>query len=237
MKVERIWAKEFRKRQRNEARKERVNLNWPIHAQRAVKVFTAFKEAAEKDGVVLLVEKPEFLNGPKSYGVTLIGESTVELRFMQRPTNQGIINRNLGDQKWDIETGARLAIHHSNVLGITEVFFCPPYVKGKTFIDPQDLLYTYTFNTDDLTEKWISRLVSKFLIFNRVESVFEKSSLLDRLWVRWMRFVDIRNRRGFLKSTQHIFTQWELIFLTFLAALPLWAFIKWLWKLLNPFPL
>jgi len=62
MKIERIWKIEARKRATTLARRERINRNWPIHAERIVLIFAAFAELAEKDGVHISINAPEWLN-------------------------------------------------------------------------------------------------------------------------------------------------------------------------------
>ena len=235
MDVKRIWKKEARKRAANEARKRRVHRNWPAHSQRALDVFTAFSLEAELDNVSVLVTEPEcFDRHNEANGWRLgefpIGESSVSMRFGLEYTGQGMLKRTEDGEgvELQLEHGAELVVHYSPAQGVVQVFFKSPSLD-KSIRKQEPLLYTHTYNMDDLTTDWAMGLIPPFLIFNRVESVLEKSSWLDTFKVRWWRFKDIRNRRGYLEKFQHILTPWELVLLGAVLALPGWAAIQWLW--------
>jgi hypothetical protein len=237
MDVKRIWKKEARKRAANEARKQRVHRNWPVHSQRALDVFTAFSLEAELDNVSVLVTEPEWFDRHKEatgwrLGEFPIGESSVSMRFGLQYTGQGMLKRTEENESTELqlEFGAELVVHYSPAQGVIQVFFQSPSIDSSTR-KREALLYAHTYNTDDLTTDWLIGLLPQFLTFNRVESALEKPSWLDSLKVRWWRFRDIRNRRGYLEKFQHILTPWELVLLGAALALPGWAAIQWLWGL------
>ncbi|MDP2245682.1 hypothetical protein [Pseudomonas sp.] len=238
MDVRQIWRKESRKRIKNQLRCERVNRNWPLHAQRVVDVFREIQAEGDKHGVVMFVQEPEWFQPTydglgRRYGKYPLGETSVILCFMRQRTGTGVFERTEeGDtHTFDYEEGAQLVVHHSPDQGVVQVFFSPPRLSKDN--KEEALLYTHTFNSDDLTRDWVMRLVPCFFTFNRVESLLERPSVIDRLRVRWWRFIDIRNRRGYLEKLQHVLTPWELILIAGTTAPLLWL-LSWLWKLLNP---
>lgn len=236
MNLERIWRKEARKRRANEFRKDRVNRNWPIHAQRAVDVFRAFAAEAKKDGVYLIVSEPEWCeNGraplPGLLGEFIIGASSVHLRFGTEYTGEGLLTRTMDGEttRLDYERGSQLIIHHSPTDGLIQVFFEYPVSTLEVEKRHEPLLYTFTYNSDLLTNEWLASLLPPFLTFNRVESRLEHPSYLDSLRMRWWRFTDVRNKRGYLDKFHHILTPWELLMLGGVLAIPGFAFVQWLW--------
>ena len=233
LKIERIWRKEARKRAATQARRERINRNWPIHAERIALVFRAFADLAEKGGVHMIVTVPDCI-APIAERAgrledTIQGSSAVILQFGLQPTGERLLTNSEGDSSIniDFELGAKLVVHHSDADAIVQVFFEAPRALETTRREP--LLYTHTYNTDDVTYDWVAGLISDFLVFNRFESRLQDYKLADSARVRWWHFKDIRNRRGYLDSFQHIFTPWELLIVALIAAIPGLAIIKIVW--------
>lgn len=233
MDVKSIWRKEARKRGANDARKERVHLNWPTHSQRALDVFTAFSLEAKRDNVSVMVIDSDKEPIGRRLGKFPVGEASVSMRFGIEYTGHGMLERTQEGERTrlQLELGAELIVHYSPAQGVVQVFFQSPSLDSATR-KQEALLYTYTYNMDDLTTDWVLGLIPPFLTFNRVESSLGKPSQLDSFKVRWWRFRDVRNRRGYLEKFQHILTPWELLLLGAALALPL-ALIQWLWGLLK----
>lgn len=228
----------MRKRQTNEMRKDRVNRNWPIHAQQVVDVFRAFALEAKADGVHLFVNEPEWiewssLERSNRIGEFVLGATTVSLRFASEHTGEGMLTRTTETEKTrlDLEHGAELIIHHTPSDGLVQVFFGYPSssVDGKA---KEPLLFKHTYNTDLITNDWVANLAPPFLTFNRFFSRLEHPSYTDSWRVRWWRFVDVRNRRGHLDSFQHFLTTWELVLLAGILAIPGVTFVQWLLAML-----
>lgn len=237
MDVKRIWKREVKKRSVNDLRRERVNRNWPHHAERAVEVFTSFAAEARRDNVIVTVIKPEWFMSrnhlhERRYGEYPIGETSVSLRLGAQLTGHGIITRTEDGEgsSLQLEKGGELIVHHSPAEGLIQVFFQAPQLDAPDR-NSEPLLYTHTYQMDDLTREWLTRLIPPFLAFNRVESILELPNWRDTVMVRWWRFWDIRNRRGYLEKFQHIFTPWELLLIAAVAALPAMALLKGLWGL------
>jgi len=220
MNLKRMWRKESRKRLENQLRRERVNRNWPLHAQRVVDAFTETQAGGAKYGVALLVTEPKWSPPTNQLGTFQLGETTVTLRFTHRLTGTETLVRTMEGEKETInyEEGARLIVHYTSCQGLVQVFFESPKI-GKTTKSQTELLFTHTYNTDDVTRDWVISLISRFFVFNRVESVLERPSRLDQWRVRWWRFTDIRNRRGYLEKLHHVLTPWELVLITAIGAI------------------
>lgn len=229
-KIKHVWRKEARRRAATQFRRERINLNWPIHAERIALVFSAFKVLAEGDDVHMNVIVPNWLkpiDERHSYlEERLIGSSALILEFGLQRTGEGVINISEAGTsfKIDCELGAKLVIQHSEADAFIQVFFESPREVDEE--RPEPLLFAHTHNTDDVTYDWVVNLISSFLVFNRFESRLQDYKLIDSWRVRWWRFRDIRNRRGYLDKFQHIFTPWELVLVAAIAAIPVLALAK-----------
>lgn len=233
MNLKRMWQKEARRRKSNDFRKDRMVRNWPIHAQRAVEVFSAFAMEAAKDGVRLTVTGPAWSDPTETLGEFIIGSSSVHMRFATQYTGEGLITRTAEREtkQLDLERGSELILHHSPSDGTIQVFFEHPTLRNEEEDRKEPLLYAFTYNTDQLTNDWLASLIPPFLTFNRVESRLELPSYLDTCRMRWWRFTDIRNRRGYLNTFQHLLTPWELVLMGAFAAIPSVALIKWVWEI------
>lgn len=223
MNLERMWRKESSRRTKNQLRRERCNRNWPLHAQRVVDAFREIQAEGDKHGVAMFVTEPKWDYDFSHRNSKLsLGETAVILRFSIQFAGTGVLERtdNGVTEKMDYEKGAQLVVHHSSGQGLVQVFFAPPTVEGRTK-EEDALLFTHTYDTDDVTRDWVMGLISSFFTFNRVESMLELPSMFDRLRVRWWRFMDIRNRRGYLDKLQHVLTPWELILVTAVGAIVL----------------
>lgn len=234
MKLKKVWQKEVRKRQAHELRKDRINRNWPFHAERSVKVFREFALEAEKDGVHVSVIEPEWRESNSMYsgpiGEFVFGTSSVHMRLGAMYTGDGVLTRTPdGEQsRLNLEKGSELVILHTPFDGVITVFFRHPLTCDEEAKEP--LLFCHTRNTDIITDEWLTSLISAFLTFHRCESRLQKASIIDSMRMRWWLFTDIRNRRGYLDKFQHILTPWELIPLAVLAAIPSLAIIQWIWN-------
>ena len=223
MSLERIWKREIKRRKRTAAHVERSNRNWPSHAEKIVETFKEFAEIARRDGVGLSVDEPfwydpELSRSNNFIGERFLGQTAVVLRFHFVLTGIVVVKRSEeeGGMSSELERGAQLIIHHSEHSGAVQVFLDRPWVEGERPKE-ESLLIDYTYNTDDLTRQWTEKQIARFLVFNRVESKMLRPSLLDRAKVRLWRFWDIRNRRGYLDSFQHLLTPWEMVLLTAVA--------------------
>ncbi|WP_137971875.1 hypothetical protein [Pseudomonas sp. F(2018)] len=212
MGLERIWKRESRSRQKSKLRIERSKRNWPIHAELVAAVFDDFAELARHGGVGMTVQKP----GDDGYSSDrLLGQEAVILSFHFQPTGHGFIEETESGPRMtvDIEHGAQLVVHHSSADGVVQVFLEPPQLESDQARGEQskELLIDYTYNTDDLTRRWVEKQIARFLVFNRVESLLLDPSRLEKAKVRLWRFLEVRNRRGYLDNFHHVLTPWQLV--------------------------
>lgn len=215
MTIESIWKKEHAIRRKEDKRRERANRNWEIHEEIIKGVFDSFAATARADNVLILVDSAPDNRKIEEWrlGEFPRGVSSITLRFGFVPTGEGMLVRTeeSANETRYLEHGARLIVHHSQSLGAVQVFFDPPWLSDQESTKGESLLAYHTFNTDTLTRDWANRIIKRFLIFNRVESSILRPTALDSARVRLWRFLDIRNRRGYLDKLQHIFTPWELV--------------------------
>ena len=234
MSLERIWKDDHKRRTNEEERRRRVRLNWPGHAKRIAKVFRQFADITKKNGIAMYVNEHsgDFREACRlledSCSSAPWGAASISLSFGNKWTGEGVITKTEHgtNKSADNEIGARLVVHYSSADGVIQVFLDPPYISGPTNSAEKsdELLIKYTYNTDDLTERWAEKLIKKLLVLNRVESIFLRPSAIDKLMVRLWRFLDIRNRRGYLDAFRHFFTPWELVMLAAAAfAVSIWV--------------
>ena len=242
IKIKKLWAADQKARERHLWHKKRNIRNWPIHKMRALAVFECFAHAAREHGqffgVIDQIRKPE---APDEVGIFHYGQDHVSLIFPSRPTGELTVTQSWGGgvySKREREAGASLAIHFSEHNGVFQTFLFPPKYSALVK-EKRGVLIDFSFNMDNLTPDYSAKMIRKLLIFNRVESILESSTLLERWRVRWWRFIDVRNRKGIGEKAEHLLTPWEMIVLAALLAIfgssAVLKGIPYLWQLLNPF--
>lgn len=206
-----IWKSELRKRTRHRERCARCDRNWPTHKSIGLAQFRAFANTALDDGVFFHVtdyceDQSQRENGPWTEGQDSIALSTLA-RFTGKETHY----ESLAGYHKDVvmEEGGSLVVHYTYKYGLIQVFMAPPRTQGA-LIDKLEVLIFAGYNTDCLTPDFYSKLISRFLIFCRVESSLESSSIIDRYRVRLWKYTDIRNRRSLLGTSNRFLTRWEL---------------------------
>lgn len=241
MSLESIWRKEMRRRVKDDLQRSRIRLNWPSHARIIYSEFGCFAEMARRDGVMASVaaypsrlqpaDEDDYVN---ELGEFPLGTSEITLRFGMEPTGEGVLRstKDYPHSVIDYEDGAMLVVHFSTADSVVQVFFQPPRMLGDD--DGETLLFTHAYDPDKLTRKWVRHVVRAFLIFNRAESRLGVPSFTDTWRLRWWRFRDIRNRRGYLEKFRHLLTPWELVIIATIAGLPVLAGAQALLKLLTP---
>ena len=168
------------------------------------------------DGNKLKIQ--ETLNHPMS-DVIYHGCDCISVTFPVRLT--GVVQIKKGNDQTNIdskkEIGASLVITFSNPARVN-VFLQPSEYAGRV-TDVKDVLIYHSRNPDDLTKKQVLKFVRHFLIFQRVDSVIERASLLDRLRVQWLIFLDVRNRKRTNSLLFSFLNHWGAILVTIFATL------------------
>ncbi len=240
MSLENIWRKEMRRRVKDDLQRCRIRLNWPSHARIVYSEFDCFAEMARRDGVMASVaaypgrlqpaDEDDYVN---ELGEFSLGTSEITLRFGMEPTGEGFLRatKDYPHSVIDYENGAMLVVHFSTADAVIQVFFQPPRMLGDD--GGETLLFTHAYDPDKLTRKWVRQVIRAFLIFNRAESRLGVPSFADTWRLRWWRFRDIRNRRGYLEKFRHLLTPWELVIIATIAGLPVLAGAQALLKLVT----
>lgn len=206
-----IWKLELRKRIRHRERCERCDRNWLIHKSIGLSQFQAFADVALEDGVFFHVvdycsNQSQSENGPWTEG-----QDSIVLGTLARLTGKETHYESLAGSHKEVvmEEGGSLVVHYTYAYGLVQVFMAPPRTQGAVIDKPEVMIFA-GYDTDSLTSDFYSKQISRFLVFCRVESSLETSSIIDRSRVRWWKYMDIRNRRSLLGTSNRFLNHWEL---------------------------
>lgn len=119
------------------------------------------------------------------------------------------------------EVGASLAITTSK-LGNCDVFLIPAKNDDKS-IESKDLIVYSCMDPNKLTKYRINKSIKQFLKFQRVDSLFERASFYERVYVTWLHFVDARNRERHQSLFFQITNHWGAVILSSIVA---WVIAK-----------
>ena len=209
--LNKIWKSEFRKRMLHAEHCERCDRNWLIHKSIGLEQFTKFAEIAISDGVYFQVV--DFADNQRltEEGPWYEGEDSIVLSSAPRFTGKETHYESLAGSHKDIfmEESGSLVVHYIYRQGSIQVFLSPPRAQGA-YVKKPDVLIWSSYNTDCLTRDYYDSLIAKFLVFCRVESSLEASTVIDRWRVRWWKYMDIRNRRNLLNTSNKFLNGWEL---------------------------
>ena len=178
-----------RDRARNVARYSRIN--WKIKKPEIESIFREVFSEMKSDGKDFRIDND--LNNPWSEKKYL-GYDCVQVTHPLRFTGNVVITKGEKSTNYDRkkEVGSALSITCSNVGGY-DVFLMPAK-NDDMLIKKESLILFSTDDPTDFTRKRILGIIKTFLIFQRVDSLLEKASLLDELRIAWLYFMDIRNR-------------------------------------------
>ena len=209
--LNKIWKSEFRKRTLHAGRCERCDRNWLIHKSIGLAQFAAFAEVAIRDGVYFQVI--DFADNQRlaEEGPWFEGEDSIVLSSAARFTGKETHYESLAGFHKNVvmEESGSLIVHYTYRQGSIQVFLSPPRTQGA-YVKKPDVLIWSSYNTDNLTRDYYNSLIAKFLVFCRVESSLEASTVIDRCRVRWWKYMDIRNRRNLLNTNNKFLNGWEL---------------------------
>ncbi|WP_285435585.1 hypothetical protein [Pseudomonas sp. fls2-241-R2A-110] len=208
MTVSSIWKKEKSKRSRFALERGRCDRNWVFHKERAVAVFQGFSEIADRFSVLdkesgaKLCDKDAPIY--RGYDYVVLSEDD---RLTDRRT---IFNNGTSIHiEHGREAGGVLTVHYTFGQALIQVFLRPP-ISNQSIIEKADILLWVGRNTDALTSEFYEQLITKYLIFCRVESNYESSTFVERFRVRWWRFMDVRNRWQLFDTHVNLLNRWEV---------------------------
>lgn len=240
MSLESIWQKEMRRRVEDDLQRRRMRLNWPLQASIIYSEFERFAELAKCGSITVTVSAyPHRLQPADEYdyvdqlGEFPLGTSEIVMRFGMEPTGEGYLRstKECRQEGIDYENGAILTVHFSTADAVVQVFFQPPHMLGNN--DWERILFTHAYDPDKLTQRWAQQVIEAFLVFNRAESRLRIPSIVDAWRLRWWRFLDVRNRRGYLENFRHLLTPWELLIIAIVAGLPTFAIFQFVLKFFS----
>ncbi len=152
-----------------------------------------------------------------------IGYDCVQVSFPARFTGNRVITKGNDTTKMDVkkEIGASLSITTS-AIGSFDVFLIPAKNDDK-LIDSKSLIVYSCKDPIKLTRERIYKSIRQFLIFQRVDSIMESSSLCERIYIWWLYFWDARNREKYSSLLFQITNHWSAVAVSALAA---WVIAK-----------
>lgn len=153
---------------------------------------------------------------------TYIGYDCIQVTHPLRWTGNVIITKDDESTNYDRkkEVGAALSIT-TGAIGSFDIFLMPSKSDDQ-LIERESILVFTTKDPNDLTKKRIHKSIKQFLIFQRVDSVFEHASLYERFYISILYFFDIRNREKYRRSIYSFTSHWGAVLIatlvTFLVA-------------------
>jgi len=144
-------------------------------------------------------------------------ESTVQLSSGVNKT--GVVREVKTDQAYSItaefEKGAALVASFSSVGNVALIIY--PYRSESLSTIEDSIILFYDLPPVAITQKVLKKAISRFFLYTRYSSVYgfgkASTSFWDRLKVKLMVIIDIRNRRKVHRRFYSFFTEWsKLIF-------------------------
>lgn len=218
-------AKEVKKRESAKLEMRYSRINWEIKKKEIKDIFEKAFDNFKIDGKDFIIEydlNSDFSNKVfKGYDLVQVSHpmrytgnrvyTTTETR-----SKDGSSTHKLEELDRKKEIGATLSITTS-ALGLYNVFLTPSMNDDNALVK-EDILIYYSRNPEDLTLKRIEKFIKKFLLFQRVDSLFEKASRKEKIQVYLYRLLDVRNREAFMKTVFKEFRHWGAVLLAALLA-------------------
>lgn len=206
-----IWKSELIKQEKQFQRCARIDRNWPLHKAAGFAEFKAFAELAKADGFFFHVVDYAESQKENEHGPWTVGQDSIVLTGLGRFTGKQIhYQSHYGSHCNSVfERGGSLVVHYTERQGTIQVFLSPPVTEGS-LVEKKEVLLWAGYNSDSLTPSFFRSLIRKYLIFCRVESSLDASTLIERCMVRWWKFMDIRNRRNLFGTPNSFLNAWEL---------------------------
>ena len=191
------------------------NWNWKIKKKEIENIFHEFFADLTIDGRTFHIDNN--LNDEHSTE-KYIGYDCVQLSFPLRFTGNVIIKKTDEGSKTEVkkEVGASLSITTS-AIGSFDAFFMPAKNDDK-LTESKSLLIFSCKDPLKLTRGKVIKIIKQFLIFQRVDSLFEQASMWDKVYVYWFYFWDVRNREKYRSLLFQITNHWGAVAVSALVA-------------------
>lgn len=208
-------SKELKKREKTKMLNGFAKLNWKIKKKEIEKIFHELFDDVVIDGRTCDIDND--LND-ELCEEKYIGYDCLQVSFPLRFTGNMIIKKTAESQRTDVkkEIGARLSITTS-AIGSFDVFLMPAK-NGDKLIESKSLIIYSCKDPLKLTRSRIIKSVKQFLIFQRVDSLLERASIWDKVYVSWLYFWDARNREKYRSLLFQITNHWGAVAVSAAAA-------------------
>lgn len=182
---------ELRKRERAKLTARYARINWKVKKPEIERIIRDVFADIRSDGKDFYIDNN--LNDPWS-DKKYVGYDCIQVSHPLRMTGNAVTSKDEKSTNFDArkEVGSALSITCSNVGGF-DVFLIPSK-NDDVVIEKKSILLYSTYNPIDFSDKRILGFIKAYLIFQRVDSILEKASLSDEIYIAWLSFKDIRNR-------------------------------------------
>ncbi|MFT4927780.1 MAG: hypothetical protein ACI8WB_003894 [Phenylobacterium sp.] len=214
MSLNRIIENEKVKRQKSKLLNRFAKINWKLKKKEIEIIFRETFNDFKIDHSDFYISSD--LNGDFS-DKTYVGYDCIQVAHPQRWTGNVIITKDEKSTNYDRkkEVGSSLSIT-TNAVGSFDVFLIPSKSDDQ-LIERESIIVFTTKDPNDLTKKIIHKAIKQFLIFQRVDSVFEHASTYERFYISTLYFFDIRNREKYRKSIYSFSSHWGAVLITALV--------------------
>ena len=210
-----IFQREKVKREKAERLRSYAKINWSFKKKEIKEIFHDVFVDFKINGNEFYIDSD--LNSEFS-DKTYIGYDCVQVSHTTRFTGNTVITKDENSTNLDRkkEVGAALSISTS-AIGIFNVFLLPAKNDDK-LLESKSLIIYSCKDPNKLTKKRILKSVKQYLIFQRVDSLLEYSSIYEKTYIAWLYFSDARNREKYRSLLFQITNHWGAVAVSAIAA-------------------
>lgn len=215
-----VIEREKIKRKKAERLRRYARINWNIKKKEIGAIFHESFDDFKVDGSEFYIDND--LNSDFSEE-TYVGYDCVQVAHPLRLTGNMVITKGERSTNFDRkkEVGAALLITTS-AIGSFDIFLMPAKNDDK-LLECKNLIVYSCKNPNKLTKKRILKSIKQYLIFQRVDSLLEHSSIYEKIYIAWLYFLDARNRERHRSLLFQITNHWGAIAVSAIAA---WVIAK-----------
>lgn len=215
-----VIEREKSKREKAERLRRYAKINWNIKKKEIEVIFNEVFGDFKINGSDFYIDNDlnsEF--SEKKY----VGYDCVQVSHPLRLTGNMVITKDERSTNFDRkkEIGAALSITTS-AIGSFDIFLIPAKNDDK-LLESKSLIVYSCKDPNNLTKKRILKSIKQYLIFQRVDSLLEYSSIYEKTYVAWLYFWDARNREKYRSLLFQITNHWGAVAVSAMAA---WVIAK-----------
>lgn len=215
-----VIEREKSKREKAERLRRYAKINWNIKKKEIEVIFNEVFVDFKVNGSDFYIDNDlnsEF--SEKKY----VGYDCVQVSHPLRLTGNMVITKDERSTNFDRkkEVGAALSITTS-AIGSFDIFLIPAKNDDK-LLESKSLIVYSCKDPNNLTKKRIVKSIKQYLIFQRVDSLLEYSSIYEKTYVAWLYFWDARNREKYRSLLFQITNHWGAVAVSAIAA---WVIAK-----------